>query len=75
MIIYAELKSSRVRHQYETPLGPGAKKGRCFRRLNLSGERNLSILGMAHSLICIKSENSHNFSVIHKQTFKIGHNW
>ena len=30
--------------------------------------------GMAYSLICIKSENSHNFSVIHQNAFKLGHN-
>ena len=29
---------------------------------------------MAHCLICIKSENSHNFSVIHQNTVKLGHN-
>ena len=29
---------------------------------------------MAHSLICIKSENSENFSVIHQNSFKLGHN-
>ena len=29
---------------------------------------------MAHSLICIKSENSKNFSVIHQNAFKLGHN-
>ena len=28
---------------------------------------------MAHSLICIKSENSHNFLVIHQIAFKLGH--
>ena len=30
--------------------------------------------GMAHSLIYIKSENSENFSVIHENAFKLGHN-
>ena len=29
---------------------------------------------MAHSLIYIKSENSENFSVIHENAFKLGHN-
>ena len=29
---------------------------------------------MAHCLICINSENSHNFSVIHQNAFKLGQN-
>ena len=29
---------------------------------------------MAHSLICIKSENGHNLSAIHQNAFKLGHN-
>ena len=29
---------------------------------------------MAHSLICIKSEHSESFSVIHQNAFKLGHN-
>ena len=29
---------------------------------------------MAHSLICIKSENSHDLSAIHQNAFKLDHN-